>query len=95
MVQPAMASLSETQWPSIPEFYAQRDVFITGATGFMGKCLVEKLLRSLPDIGRLLLLVRPKKGKTEKERIDDMLSSKVGYLRKEDAVTAIENYLDL
>ncbi|MDH3403393.1 MAG: AMP-binding protein [Acidobacteriota bacterium] len=34
-------------------------IFITGATGFIGKVLVEKLLWSVPEVGRLILLVRP------------------------------------
>lgn len=80
---------------SISEFYAGRDVFITGATGFMGKCLVEKLLRSLPELGRVIILVRPKKGKTVKDRIDAMLELKVfDTLRRDhpavlDKVTAV------
>ena len=65
------------EWPSIAQFYAQRDVFVTGATGFLGKCLVEKLIRSIPDIGRVMILIRPKRGKTVKERLDALLSSKV------------------
>ena len=71
------ATVSQTERMSISEFYAGRDVFITGATGFMGKCLVEKLLRSLPELGRVIILVRPKKGKTVKDRIDAMLELKV------------------
>lgn len=47
---------------SIAEFYQGRSVFITGATGFMGKVLVEKLLRSCPAIGNVYLLMRPSKG---------------------------------
>ena len=75
-----MASSSSPRnagWPTVAEFYSHKDVFITGATGFMGKCLVEKLLRSVPDIGRLFVLVRPKRGKPIKERIDSMLRYKV------------------
>jgi CHAD domain-containing protein len=36
-------------------------IFITGATGFLGKVLVEKLLWSVPEIGKLLLLIRPER----------------------------------
>jgi len=63
--------------PTIPEFYAGRSIFITGATGFMGKILVEKLLRSCPDIKCLYLLIRPKKGKETQERLEEILESKV------------------
>ena len=73
-----MASSSNIpQWPSIAPFYNHRDVFITGATGFMGKCLLEKVLRSVPDVSRVMVLVRPKKGKSMKERIHSLLASKV------------------
>ena len=75
-----MASSSSPRnlgWPGVADFYAHKDVFITGATGFMGKCLVEKLLRSVPDLGRLFILIRPKRGKPVKERIDAMLRYKV------------------
>jgi FlaA1/EpsC-like NDP-sugar epimerase len=45
----------------IQEFYKGRSVLITGATGFCGKSLLEKLLRSCSDVGKIYLLVRPKK----------------------------------
>lgn len=45
----------------IQEFYKGRSVLITGATGFCGKSLLEKLLRSCADVGKIYLLVRPKK----------------------------------
>ena len=61
----------------IKEFYAGKHVMITGATGFMGKVLVEKLLRSIPDIGNVYILVREKRGKTSKERLENLLSSRV------------------
>lgn len=61
----------------IKEFYSGKHVLVTGATGFMGKVLVEKLLRSIPDIGDVYILVRQKRGKTSKERLDNLLLSKV------------------
>lgn len=51
-----------TTTPSIPDWFRNRNVFITGATGFMGKVLVYKLLMSCPDIGNIFILVREKKG---------------------------------
>ena len=62
---------------SIPEFYAGKNVFITGGTGFMGKVLIEKLLRSVPDVGNLYLLIRPKRNKTVEDRKKDLLASMV------------------
>ncbi len=32
----------------IAEFFKRKSIFITGATGFIGKQLVEKLVRSCP-----------------------------------------------
>ena len=58
--------------PGIPEFFAGRDVLVTGATGFMGKVLLEKLLRCCPDIRRLYILVRPKRGLAPSARLDTM-----------------------
>ena len=81
-VQAEMAAASKNGWPSIGKFYSHKDIFITGATGFMGKCLVEKLLRSVPDIGRVMVLVRPKKTKSVQDRISDMLGSKVNRNRR-------------
>ncbi|XP_023245498.1 fatty acyl-CoA reductase wat-like [Copidosoma floridanum] len=52
-----------------------RDVLLTGGTGFLGKVFVEKFLRLLPDINQLYLLVRAKKGKDPKHRLDDIFNS--------------------
>ena len=68
---------TENGLPSVAEFYRHKDIFITGATGFVGKCLLEKLLRSVPDAGKIMILMRPKKGKSVKERLDNILASKV------------------
>lgn len=54
--------------PTITEWISGKDVLVTGGTGFMGKVLIEKLLRSSPGINRIYLIARPKKGKTIEER---------------------------
>ncbi|RVE41879.1 hypothetical protein evm_013468, partial [Chilo suppressalis] len=69
---------------SVKEYYAEKSLFITGSTGFMGKVLVEKILRSCPDVKCLYLLMRSKKGHSSKERIDEFLSCKVfDYLKSD------------
>ncbi|CAH0385202.1 unnamed protein product [Bemisia tabaci] len=61
----------------IQEFYRDATIFLTGGTGFMGKVLVEKLLRSCPHIKHVYLLIRPKKGKEVHERLDDIFSDRL------------------
>ena len=62
---------------SIPTFFRGKSIFITGVTGFMGKVLLEKLLRSCPDLGLCYVLVRPKRGVQPKDRIKRILDCKV------------------
>lgn len=57
----------------ISKWYAGRSVLITGATGFVGKVLIEKLLRSCPSINKIYVLIRFKKGKKPEDRLADML----------------------
>ncbi|XP_049883836.1 putative fatty acyl-CoA reductase CG8306 [Pectinophora gossypiella] len=52
-------------------FYTGKNFFITGGTGFVGLCLIEKILRSIPDVGKVYLLMRPKKGKEISQRLEE------------------------
>lgn len=56
---------------SVQKFYSGKTIFITGASGFMGKVLIEKLLYSCSEVKELIVLVRPKRGKTGQERVDE------------------------
>lgn len=58
----------------ISKFYFNKCVFITGATGFIGKVLIEKLLRSCPHVKMIYVLIRVKKGKFCHERLDDLFN---------------------
>ena len=72
-----MTNLNATQ-----KFYKDKTIFITGASGFMGKCLLEKLLYSCSDVKEILILMRPKRGKTAKERVADFANLPVSLLIK-------------
>ena len=60
---------------SVAEFYRGKAVLITGGTGFMGKVLLEKLLRSCPGVTKLYVILRPKRNKSVSERRDMLLKT--------------------
>ncbi|XP_015180794.1 PREDICTED: putative fatty acyl-CoA reductase CG5065 [Polistes dominula] len=62
----------ERRGTPIQEFYMEQKILITGGTGFLGKILIEKLLRSCPGISFIYLLIRSKKEKNAKARIEEL-----------------------
>lgn len=56
---------------SIQKFYNGKTIFITGASGFMGKVLVEKLLYSFSDVKEIFILMREKRGVPAEERVEN------------------------
>jgi nucleoside-diphosphate-sugar epimerase len=45
----------------ISRFLQNKTIFITGATGFLGKPLIAKILSEFPDVKKIYLLIRSKK----------------------------------
>ncbi|XP_014371686.2 putative fatty acyl-CoA reductase CG5065 [Papilio machaon] len=62
--------------PSVAEFYTGKNILITGSTGFVGKVLVEKLLRSCGGINKIYLLLRQKKGVSSEDRLKELCNNK-------------------
>lgn len=60
---------------SIREYFANRCVFVTGGTGFLGKFLVYRLLTTCPQLNKIYVLIRGKKGKNFSERAGQYLAS--------------------
>jgi fatty acyl-CoA reductase len=60
----------------ILEFYEKKSVFVTGGTGFIGKVLIEKLLRST-NVATIYVLIRAKKGKNVSTRFEEMFTCAV------------------
>lgn len=70
-------NLNDVTTNSIGEFYRGSNVFITGATGFVGKALLEKLLRSCDLLDTVHLLMRPKRGLGIEQRLKELLKNPV------------------
>ncbi|XP_073848812.1 putative fatty acyl-CoA reductase CG8306 [Musca autumnalis] len=66
-----------TEKSPIKKFYAGKNVFITGATGFVGVTIIEKFLRDIPEIGTLYILMRSKRGKSVEQRVEDIKKNSV------------------
>ena len=72
-----MTSVNTRKFENLSDFYHNKVIFITGATGFIGKCLLEKLLRSFESVGRIYLLVRAKKGVSNETRLSQIFESEL------------------
>ena len=43
----------------LTDYYAGKTILLTGATGFLGKVVLEKVLRSLPVVKTIYLAIKP------------------------------------
>src|SRR5260370_2751547 len=60
----------------IAEAFKGKTVLVTGSTGFLGKSIVEKCLRSIPEVGRINLPIRSSARRPASERLErEVLSS--------------------
>jgi len=53
----------------VASFFSGSSIFITGASGFIGRVLLEKLLRTYQDINKVYILLRPKRNQQPYERL--------------------------
>jgi len=83
----------------VERFYKDKVVFITGGTGFIGKVLLEKLLRCT-EVRKVYLLIREKKGISPEDRLEHLFMSKLFDTLKSlkshvmDKVTAMAGDID-
>ncbi|XP_026322595.1 fatty acyl-CoA reductase wat-like [Hyposmocoma kahamanoa] len=74
--QRAIIDAIEKGGSGVQQFYNGAVVFVTGGSGFLGKQLIEKLLRSC-DVKKIFVLLREKKGKTMEARLEEFLEDPV------------------
>ncbi|XP_050526791.1 putative fatty acyl-CoA reductase CG5065 [Daktulosphaira vitifoliae] len=76
--------------------FTDKTVLITGGTGFVGKLIIENLLRKSPRVKRIYLLLRSKKEKEPKQRIEELfLSPLFDYLKKLHGNDVIEKVIPI
>ncbi|XP_043522255.1 putative fatty acyl-CoA reductase CG5065 isoform X1 [Frieseomelitta varia] len=62
---------------SIGAFYDNTAILVTGATGFIGKGILEKLMRVCPNIAAIYVLIRPKKDQTIEQRFKELIDDPI------------------
>ncbi|TMW48065.1 hypothetical protein DOY81_006856, partial [Sarcophaga bullata] len=60
----------------ISDFYKNSTILITGGTGFVGKVLIQKLLRSF-DVQKIYMLIRCKNNMTVEQRLEEFLNESI------------------
>lgn len=72
----ARPNADELKASKVLEFYKDKTILITGATGFLGKVLLWKLIDTCPNFKTIYLLLRPKKDQPADQRLAQMLKGK-------------------
>ncbi|PAN51401.1 hypothetical protein PAHAL_9G591500 [Panicum hallii] len=55
----------------VAEFLGAKNFLITGGTGFLAKVLIEKILRTNPDVGKIYVLIKAKDSETALRRLQN------------------------
>jgi nucleoside-diphosphate-sugar epimerase len=64
---------------SVEKALAGRRILFTGASGFLGKVWLSMMLDKVPDVGRIYVLVRGKKGQGARERFERMVNESYAF----------------
>jgi len=68
----------------IAEALKGKTILVTGSTGFLGKSIVEKCLRSIPDVARINLAIRSSARRPASERLEREVLSSPAFKRLKD-----------
>ncbi|OMJ67192.1 hypothetical protein SteCoe_35719 [Stentor coeruleus] len=77
----------------VESFYAEKSILITGCTGFIGKVILEKILFSLPQVSRIYVFIRPKKGSNIHERFQKEIINSPCFSRLKEMYSNFDSYI--
>lgn len=89
-------SVSGESASAVLEQLSGKHVLITGTTGFLGKVVLEKLIRAVPDIGGIHLLIRGNKSHRDARSrfLNEIASSSVFDRLRHDDNEAFESFIE-
>ncbi|GAC1507126.1 MAG: HAD-IB family hydrolase [Candidatus Dormibacteraceae bacterium] len=70
----------------IAEALKGKTILVTGSTGFLGKSIVEKCLRALPDVARINLAIRSSARRPAAERLEREVLSSPAFKRLKESL---------
>ncbi|KAF7026842.1 hypothetical protein CFC21_038929 [Triticum aestivum] len=80
---------------SVVGYFRGKSILITGSTGFLGKVLVEKILRVQPDVKKLYLLIRAPDAESAKLRIQtEIIGREIFHVLKEKHGVQFNNFIE-
>ncbi|KAF2590257.1 hypothetical protein F2Q70_00040999, partial [Brassica cretica] len=80
---PETETSSVSDGVGILHFSKGKNYLVTGANGFLGKVLIEKLLRASPEIGKIFLLIKSEDQESANRRLyDEIITSDLFKLLK-------------
>lgn len=87
--------LGEINADSVVGYFRGKSILITGSTGFLGKVLVEKILRVQPDVKKLFLLIRASDVQSAKLRIQtEIIGKEIFQVLKEKHGVRFDNFIE-
>ncbi|XP_037417195.1 probable fatty acyl-CoA reductase 5 isoform X1 [Triticum dicoccoides] len=87
--------IGEMDVDSVVEYFRGKSILITGSTGFLGKVLVEKILRVQPDVKKLFLLIRASDVESAKFRIQsEVIGREIFQVLKEEHGVGFHNFVE-
>ncbi|CAL5011510.1 unnamed protein product [Urochloa decumbens] len=86
--------IGELDADAVVEYFRGKSILITGSTGFLGKVLVEKILRVQPDVKKLFLLIRANDVESAKQRVETEVTGRtIFHVLKEKHGNNFEDFI--
>lgn len=71
---------SDLEGSPMQNFFRGKSVFITGASGFLGKVVLEKIVRSCHGVEKVYCLIRAKDGEAPQQRLKKVFEAPVSII---------------